>query len=100
MVIVTYYPSYEDNSLLATIARVGTTLILSIMMMNMIVSVDSFTMVYLIMYKYKFITLRRYFEKMKEDFDTLSQRGYMKEAAEKLTRSLVEGIKMHSEVLK
>lgn len=98
--VVTYYPTFEDDTILATTIRIVATLILCMMMMTMIISVDSFTMAYLIMFKYKFITLRFYFEKLRQNFDKLNQIGYKKEAAEKLYRGLIEGVIMHSELLK
>ncbi|KOB66659.1 Odorant receptor 22 [Operophtera brumata] len=98
--IVTYYPAYEDDSVIATVFRVFTTGILFVMMLSMILTVDSFTMVYLIMYKYKFITLRIYFENLRADIDNLNKLGKKILAVEKLTKGLVEGIVMHNEVLR
>ncbi|XP_053611526.1 uncharacterized protein LOC128675845 [Plodia interpunctella] len=98
--IVTYYPSFEDNSMVATLFRVFTTAVLFMMMMTMIVSVDSFTMAYLIMLKYKFKTLRHYFERLRLDFDKINKSGDQRLAAEKLTDGLVEGIVMHQKLLK
>lgn len=98
--IVTYYPPYEDDSLLATVFRIFTTGILFFMMISMILTVDSFTMVYLIMYKYKFITLRIYFEDLRAEIDSLNKLGKKTLAVEKLTKGLIEGIVMHNEVLR
>ncbi|XP_026332445.1 uncharacterized protein LOC113239608 [Hyposmocoma kahamanoa] len=97
--IVTYYPSYEDNSSLATSFRVFTTIVLSVMMVTMIVSVDSFTMMYLIIFKYKVITLRHYFDGLREEFDR-NNKSDAKGASEKLSKGLIEGIIMHSELLR
>ncbi|CAH0588026.1 unnamed protein product [Chrysodeixis includens] len=98
--VVTYYPVFEDDSALATTMRIGTTLILCIMMVTMIVTVDAFTMITLIMYKYKFITLKQYFEKLREDFFKLIDAGQTEEATEKLANGLVEGIEMHKTLLR
>ncbi|KAM3965508.1 LOW QUALITY PROTEIN: uncharacterized protein ACR2FA_000355 [Aphomia sociella] len=98
--IVTCYPTYEDNSLIATVVRIITTIILCLMMMTMIISVDSYTLANLIMYKYKLITLRHYFENLREEFDKTSKSGNLELAAEKLTNGFVEGIVMHNQLLK
>lgn len=99
MTVVTYYPSFEDNSFLGTAFRIFTTIVLFVMMMTMIVSVDSFTMAYLIMFKYKFITLRHYFEGLTEEFYKTNDVN-PRLAAEKLTNGIVEGIIMHKELLR
>lgn len=69
------------------------------MLMTMIISVDSFTMMYLIMFKYKVITLRHYFEGLKEEFDRINKSD-TKGASKKLTNGLIEGIIMHDELLR
>nr|XP_037874246.1 olfactory receptor 21 isoform X1 [Bombyx mori] len=97
--IVTYYPSNDDDTLAATIVRIATTLVLLMMLLTMIISVDTYTMAYLIMYKYKFITLRHYFKRLRENVDELVAAGKARLAAEKLAQGLVEGIKMHNELL-
>ncbi|KAL0870523.1 hypothetical protein ABMA27_005496 [Loxostege sticticalis] len=97
--VVTYYPSFEDDSIFGIIFRIFTTVILFLMLMTMIVSVDSFTMAYLIMYKYKFITLRHYFEGLTEEFYKMNSVN-PRLAADKLTNGLVEGIIMHKEILR
>nr|WPO56494.1 odorant receptor [Leucinodes orbonalis] len=98
--VVTYYPSFEDNSLGATAFRIFTTIILFVLMITMIVSVDSFTMTYLIMFKYKFITLRRYFEKLTVEFHKKNDAGNSNVAAKELTNGLVNGIVMHKALLR
>lgn len=100
MTVVTYYPVFEDDSALATAIRIGTTLILCIMMVTMIITVDAFTMITLIMYKYKFITLKQYFENLREDFFKLLDAGHTEMATERLANGLVEGIEMHKTLLK
>nr|CUQ99410.1 Olfactory receptor 29 [Manduca sexta] len=98
--VVTYYPDYEDNSMFANSVRILATVILFLMLMNMIVCVDSFTMVYLIMYKYKFITLRHYFENLSVTIDKLNTPGNEEVVAKMLTDGLVEGVEMHSKLLR
>ncbi|XP_013183708.1 uncharacterized protein LOC106129649 [Amyelois transitella] len=98
--VVTYYPSSEDDSSLANLFRIFTTVVLFLMLMTMFVTVDSFTMAYLIMLKYKYITLRRFFEKLRQEFDKINETGNTRLAAEKLANGLVEGITMHQELLK
>nr|ALM26210.1 odorant receptor 21 [Athetis dissimilis] len=97
--VVTYYPQYEDDSMPATAVRILATLILYMMMLTMIYAADTFTMVYLIMYKYKFITLKKYFENLREEFFALIDRGEHDMATEKLANGLVEGIKMHNTLI-
>nr|QIJ45795.1 olfactory receptor [Glyphodes pyloalis] len=98
--VVTYYPSFEDDSIIATAFRISMTVILMMMLMTMIVTVDSFTMAYLIMFKYKFIALRHYFERLTEEFYELNASGNSRMAADKLTNGLVEGIVMHKQLLR
>ncbi|XP_028159328.1 putative odorant receptor 19b [Ostrinia furnacalis] len=97
--VVTYPPSYVDESLFAGLIRVSTTIVLLIMMITMIVAVDTFTMAYLIMFKYKFITLRHYLERLSEDFYKMNDVN-PRLAADKLTDGVVEGIIMHKELLR
>uniref|UniRef100_A0A2A4K5Y4 Odorant receptor n=1 Tax=Heliothis virescens TaxID=7102 RepID=A0A2A4K5Y4_HELVI len=52
------------------------------------------------MYRYKFITLRKYFENLRNDFFTLIDRKEVELATEKLANGLVEGIKMHSSLIR
>ncbi|XP_026493171.1 uncharacterized protein LOC113398585 [Vanessa tameamea] len=98
--IVTYYPHFEDNSMLATFVRVFMTIVLFILMLTMIMSVDGFTVVILIIFKYKFITLRNYFEKLSDGFEKALKKENSTIAADKLTKGLIEGIKMHKELLR
>ena len=70
------------------------------MMISMILSVDAFTMIYLIMYKYKFMTLKQYFENLREEFFALNKRGEYDMATEKMASGLVEGIKMHNTLIR
>ncbi|KAJ8714531.1 hypothetical protein PYW07_002756 [Mythimna separata] len=98
--VVTYYPTFEDDSILATSVRVFTTAVLYVMMVTMILSVDTFTMIYLIMYKYKFMTLKQYFENLREEFYVLNNRGEYDLATERMASGLVEGIKMHNTLIR
>ncbi|XP_023941591.1 uncharacterized protein LOC112048335 [Bicyclus anynana] len=98
--VVTYYPSYGDDSLAAAVARISTTIVLLLMLLTMIINVDGFAIANLIIFKYKFITLRDYFEKLRQDFDKLLEIGNQRLAAEKLTQGLIEGIIMHKELIR
>ncbi|XP_068622835.1 odorant receptor 4-like [Battus philenor] len=98
--VVTYYPSFEDNSYVASIFRIYSTIVLLMMLMTMIVSVDTFTMVNLIMYKYKIITLRKYFENLSAQFNEINESGDQRFAIEMLTKGLIKGFKMHTELLR
>nr|AQQ73501.1 olfactory receptor 21 [Heliconius melpomene rosina] len=95
---VTYYPSYDDNSLLATITRIFMTMALFMMMLTMIVSVDCFAVVILIMYKYKFITLKNYFQNLRLEFEAFDIQENC--SGEKLLKGLIDGIIMHEKLLR
>ncbi|XP_014360575.2 odorant receptor 47b-like [Papilio machaon] len=97
--IVTYYPSFEDDSIPATVFRIYCTIVLFMMMLTMIMSVDAFTMVNLIIFKYKIITLRRYFEKISEDFKEMHKIN-RRLAVENLATGLIKGFKVHKELLR
>ncbi|CAG4965540.1 unnamed protein product [Parnassius apollo] len=98
--VVTYYPSFEDDSFQAALFRIYNTIVLFMMLMTMIMSVDTFTMVNLIMFKYKIITLRKYFEKLNDDFNKINETGDTRLAAETLKNGLIEGFKMHVELVR
>ncbi|XP_059051862.1 uncharacterized protein LOC131846544 [Achroia grisella] len=98
--VTTYYPSYYDTSLTANVFGFFLTLVVIMMMLTMVISVDSYTMTNLIMLKYKFITLRGYFEKLWDKFDKTSNSGNLYKAAENLTNGFLEGIIMHNQLLK
>ncbi|XP_063367876.1 uncharacterized protein LOC134656288 [Cydia amplana] len=97
--IVTYWPFYEDNSSIAVTFRFITTGVLGVMMVPMI-CIDSFALVTLIMYKYKFITLRYYLEGLREQFDRNNYAGNEEYATDQLHSGLVEGIVMHSNLIR
>ncbi|XP_013169649.1 PREDICTED: odorant receptor 47b-like [Papilio xuthus] len=97
--IVTYYPSFEDDSLSATVFRIYCTVVLFMMLLTMIMSVDAFTMVNLIMFKYKIMTLRRYFEKISEDFKEMHKIN-RRLAVENLATGLTKGFQVHKELLR
>ncbi|KAJ0175162.1 hypothetical protein K1T71_009303 [Dendrolimus kikuchii] len=98
--VVTYYPSFDDDTILATVFRIFTSLVLFMLMMTMIVSIDFLTLSHLILYKYKFITLRHYFQNLKDDFDRINIAGEPQKAAERLEKGLIEGIVMHGELIR
>lgn len=97
--VVTYWPFFEDDSLTAVLFRFFTTWVLCVLMVTMI-AIDSFVMVTLIMYKYKFITLRIYLENLRVDFDKNNYAGNEENAANKLQSGLIQGIVMHRDLLR
>lgn len=97
--IVTYYPSFEDDSFPATVFRIYCTIVLFMMMLSMIMTVDAFTMVNLIIFKYKIITLRRYFERISQDFKEMHKIN-RRLAVENLAKGLIKGFKVHKELLR
>ncbi|XP_050667734.1 uncharacterized protein LOC126967314 [Leptidea sinapis] len=98
--VVTYYPLYDDESLIANITRTTTPVILCIMMISMITTVDGLTTVNLIILKCKLITLRHYFENLRDEVERICVRGDIEQAAEKLSNRLIEGIIMHKVLLR
>lgn len=76
------------------------TIILFMLLLTMIMTVDGFTVVNLIMFKYKFITLRYYFDKLRINFENELKENKSKIAAKKLKKGLIEGIIMHKELLR
>ncbi|CAF4827212.1 unnamed protein product [Pieris macdunnoughi] len=97
--IITYYPSYNNDSGLATFIRICNTVILYIMLLSMII-VDGFAISNLIILKHKFVTLRHYFEDLREDVEKICEMGNYKIAGERLTNGVIEGIVMHKELLR
>ncbi|KAL4704471.1 hypothetical protein ACJJTC_019570 [Scirpophaga incertulas] len=97
--VITYYPSFDDNSLFANIIRIFFTLVLIHFVICMS-GLDALTVTHLIMYKYKFITLRKYFNSLKNEVIEIKESGNPKLAAIKLSKGLVEGIVMHKEMLR
>ncbi|XP_041980626.1 uncharacterized protein LOC121734212 [Aricia agestis] len=92
--VVTYLPYYDDASTLADIWRVFFYATWLYMMLPMI-SADCMPIVHLITMTYKFITLRRHFERIRRAFD--GSRG--SEARKTLKLGCLQGIKMHQELM-
>ncbi|XP_045512994.1 uncharacterized protein LOC123707187 isoform X2 [Pieris brassicae] len=97
--IITYYPSHNNDTGLATFIRIFNTVILYIMLLSMII-VDGFAISNLVILKYKFITLRHYFEDLRKDVEKICEMGNYKTAGERLTNGVIEGIVMHKELLR
>nr|QZH55109.1 odorant receptor 13 [Achelura yunnanensis] len=95
--VVTYWPSSNDDSISGDACRILTTILLFIMLVN-IVSVDCSAMIYLIIYKYKFVTLKKYFENLRDDFDQNFEDNE-RSATDILTEGVIRGIVMHEELL-
>ncbi|XP_063539695.1 uncharacterized protein LOC134748819 [Cydia strobilella] len=96
--IVTYWPFYDDNSAIAVTFRLFTTGVLGVMLATMI-CIDSFAIITLIMYKYKFITLRYYLQGLREQFDKNNHAGNEEYATDQLHSGFIEGIVMHSHLI-
>ncbi|XP_048484594.1 uncharacterized protein LOC105380177 [Plutella xylostella] len=97
--IVTYWPSFSDNSASATAFRIICTLVLNLMMLPMI-AFDSLAVTFLIIIKYKFITLRQFFERLEGEFCDVASRESLEAATELFERRVKEGIGMHQELLR
>ncbi|KAL4710987.1 hypothetical protein ACJJTC_017952 [Scirpophaga incertulas] len=98
--VITYYPRAEDNDPLANFIRILFTVIFVSFVENMVTGLDGLTVTHLIMYRYKFITLRNYFNTLRDDVLRIKDSGNCILAAEKLTSGLIEGIVMHKELLR
>lgn len=95
--VVTYYPHYYDHSFVASFLRVFFYVTWLYMMLPMM-SADCMPITHLIAIAYKFITLRRYFESLREDFDS----DYLidkKKARDNLKAGFLEGIRIHQKLL-
>ncbi|XP_059047895.1 uncharacterized protein LOC131843278 [Achroia grisella] len=97
--VISYYPSYYDTSVAANVFGFFLTLVLIMMLFTMVISVDSYTVTNLIMLKYKFITLRGYFETLWDKFNKTRNSGNLQKAADNLSNGFLEGIVMHNQLL-
>lgn len=95
--MVTYYPNYEDHSSIAALFRVFFYVTWLYMMLPMM-SADCMPITHLITMTYKFITLRRYFESLRTNFDS-DLLVDKKNAYEKLKAGFLEGIRMHQKLM-
>ncbi|KAI8434244.1 hypothetical protein MSG28_012341 [Choristoneura fumiferana] len=96
--VVTYFPYYEDTSMIAAVFRVFFYLTWLYMMLPMM-SADCMPITFLICITFKFITLRRHFEKIREKFDKDMLTIDKKDAAENLRSGCLEGILMHQKLM-
>ncbi|XP_063540046.1 uncharacterized protein LOC134749070 [Cydia strobilella] len=96
--VVTYWPAYEDSTMTADIFRVFFFITWLYMMLPMM-SVDCMPITHLICISYKFVTLRRHFERIREEFDGDLVTMRKEEAEEKLWIGCLEGIKMHQKLM-
>ncbi|XP_048484714.1 uncharacterized protein LOC105381756 [Plutella xylostella] len=96
--VVTYYPKYEDTSTTADVFRVLFYIIWVVMMMPMIFA-DCFPITHVIILSFKFITLRRHFERVREVFDEdlLMKRS---DAVERMGDGFLQGILMHQKLIR
>ncbi|XP_047996256.1 uncharacterized protein LOC125234112 [Leguminivora glycinivorella] len=95
--VVTYWPAYEDLTTIAAIARIFFYITWLYMMLPMM-SADCAPIAHLICIAYKFQTLRRHFEKIREEFDgdlVMGREG----AEERLWSGCLEGIKIHQKLM-
>ncbi|XP_063367808.1 uncharacterized protein LOC134656236 [Cydia amplana] len=96
--VVTYWPAYEDPTVIAAIFRVFFYVTWLYMMLPMM-SVDCIPIAHLICIAYKFVTLRRHFERIREEFDGDLVTMRKEDAEEKLWIGCLEGIKMHQRLM-
>ncbi|XP_063539787.1 uncharacterized protein LOC134748886 [Cydia strobilella] len=96
--VVTYWPAYEDSTMTADIFRVFFYITWLYMMLPMM-SVDCMPITHLICISYKFVTLRRHFERIREEFDGDLVTMRKEEAEDKLWIGCLEGIKMHQKLM-
>lgn len=95
--MVTYYPYYNDHSYIASFFRVFFYATWLFMMLPMM-SADCMPITHLITLTFKFVTLREYFEDLREKFDN----NYVidkKKSYEKLKAGFLEGIRIHQKLM-
>ncbi|XP_063626991.1 uncharacterized protein LOC134798536 [Cydia splendana] len=96
--VVTYWPAYEDPTTIAAIFRIFFYITWLYMMLPMM-SADCMPITHLICIAYKFVTLRRHFERIREEFDGDLVTMRKEEAEEKLWIGCLDGIKMHQKLM-
>ncbi|CAH2087092.1 unnamed protein product [Euphydryas editha] len=96
--VVTYFPGYYDDSILANIFRVFFYITWLYMMLPMI-SVDCMPIIHLILMTYKFITLCHYYESLRATFEKNLTVMSNEDAAKILKAGCIEGIKIHQKLM-
>lgn len=69
-------------------------------MVPMIYGADAFVIINLLIVKYKFITLRHYFEALSKKFENVDTWSNTESMCQNLNEALIEGIEMHKELLR
>ncbi|XP_034833170.1 odorant receptor 4-like [Maniola hyperantus] len=96
--VVTYFPHYQDDSIIASILRVFFYMTWLYMMLPMI-SADCMPIIHLITIAYKFITLCQHFERIRQDFDKNVFVMRNEEATKLLKAGYLKGIRMHQKLM-
>nr|WCC57412.1 odorant receptor 12 [Papilio glaucus] len=96
--VVTYFPSYDNTSSLASVLRVFFYMTWLYMMLPMM-SADCLPIVHLILMAYKFITLCNHFKKISKDFSRNTRNMRKESAILKLKFGCTQGILMHQKLI-
>ncbi|CAK1542135.1 unnamed protein product [Leptosia nina] len=95
--VVTYFPYFEDTSIIATVIRTFFYITWLYMMLPMM-SADCMPIIHLIIMAYKFITLCQHYETIREEFQRNIKRD-RRQATEILQKGFLEGIVIHQKLL-
>ncbi|XP_045450482.1 uncharacterized protein LOC123659278 [Melitaea cinxia] len=96
--VVTYFPGYYDESVIASVFRVFFYMTWLYMMLPMI-SVDCMPIIHLIIMAYKFVTLCRYYQRIRKRFEWNLTIMSNEDAAKILMVECIEGIKIHQKLM-
>ncbi|XP_050349714.1 uncharacterized protein LOC126773132 [Nymphalis io] len=95
--VVTYFPTYYEDSLAASVFRVFFYVTWLYMMLPMIAA-DCMPIIHVIIVTYKFMTLCHYFEKIRMNFERNLLVMSNKNATKILKEGCIEGIKIHQKL--
>ncbi|NP_001157209.1 olfactory receptor 8 [Bombyx mori] len=96
--VVTYLPDYDNTTVLASFLRIFFYITWLYMMLPMM-SADCMPIAHLITMTYKFVTLCRHFDQIREKFQINVKIMAKTEATEILKLGFIEGIKMHQKLM-
>lgn len=98
ILVACYWPKYEDTSLPATIARFSLIIILHYIIL-ILSFMDCFVFTHLIILRYKFRTLRRYFMNLAIEYEN-NDKDIEEIKVDKMRNGFIDGIKMHQNLLR
>ncbi|XP_041981013.1 uncharacterized protein LOC121734466 [Aricia agestis] len=101
-IIISYYGTPGDESPRAAIFRTGTSITIVALLVTIVITIDGLIITVMIIFKYKFIILKKYFAKLNEDMARrVSQKNCdIESAANQLCDGVKQGIVMHISLLR